>query len=59
MVGFWGIRQGTALLVNDGDYETEHDETDGDEGKDEGRSVPWVEWTIVVPSVIACRPGAR
>ena len=49
-----GVWQGTTLLVDDCDYEPKYDETDGNEGEDEGRSVCRVEWTIVIsPGVVA------
>ena len=60
-MGMRGVWQGTTLFVDDCDYETKYDETDGNEGKDEGRSVCRAERAIVIsPGVAAaCRLGAR
>lgn len=44
------------LLVDDGDYEAEDDETDSNESKDERRSVSRVERTIVISPIVVCRP---
>lgn len=56
-----GVWEGATPLVDDGDYEAKYDETDGNEGKDEGRSVCGAERTIVIsPGVCTgvCRLGA-
>jgi hypothetical protein len=56
-----GVWQGATPLVDDCDYETKDDETDGNEGEDEGRGVCGVERAIVIsPGVGAvCGLSAR
>ena len=58
-MGIWGVWQGTTLFIDDGDYETERDKTDGNESKDEGRGVPRVERTVPIPPAVVSRLGAR